>query len=75
MINELDHILVFKTNILTEDDHLSVKNALDAHQHIEKWSIDTQDVDCVLRIVSPTLQHQDIIELINLHGYHCTELK
>ncbi len=74
MNESLTHILVFKTNIKTDIDRLSVKTLLDNHACIEKWNIDQQDVDCVLRIVSPTLTVQETIDLITGHGYECCEL-
>jgi hypothetical protein len=41
---------------------------------VEKWSVDTEDEDCVLRVISHSLCHTQIIELINYHGYECCEL-
>ncbi len=70
----LDYILVFKTNIRSEADKASIKEVMEANEHIIQWSIDCEDSDCVLRIVSHSLQQNDIIELINQYGYQCTEL-
>lgn len=73
-MEDLRHIHIFKTNIRSAEDVNFIKNLLNKHQHIERWNIDLHDVDCVLRVVSPSLKHAQIIELINEHGYECTEL-
>jgi hypothetical protein len=70
----LDTILIFKTNIRTEADRQAVKDPLDSHACIQRWNVDLHDVDCVLRIVSPTLSIAEAIALVNRHGYECTEL-
>jgi len=74
VMDNFDHILLFKTNISCDDDKTSLHATLNNNADIEKWSVDTDDEDCVLRVVSYTLTHQQIIELINKHGYHCCEL-
>jgi len=68
-----DNVLLFKTNIQTNDDKACLQQVL-APLPIEKWSVDTEDVDCVLRIVSGRLQPADIIELVSRQGYQCSEL-
>ena len=75
MNTDATHILIFKTNIQTPADKLAVKPVLDDHRQIEKWTIDLDDIDRVLRIVSHTLCCQDIIQLVTRQGYHCTELE
>jgi hypothetical protein len=66
-------ILLFKTSIRTSADQAWLHEAL-APLPLSKWSIDTEDVDCVLRIVSDCLQPADIIALVSRQGYYCTEL-
>ncbi|MGN6567224.1 MAG: hypothetical protein ACTHJ0_04695, partial [Flavipsychrobacter sp.] len=61
-----DQVMVFKTNIRTEGDVQCVGAMLTAQTCITGWSIDIEDVDCVLRIISCKLQHQDVIKLINM---------
>ena len=70
----LEHIFIFKTNIQTEEDKLRVGALLNQDARIEQWSVDTQDVDCVLRIVSPTLDAPTLMEWITRLGYQCSEL-
>lgn len=69
-----DHILIFKTNICEVDQHSDLHRTLTAHPEIIEWSVDTEDTDCVLRVVSEKLQPDHITEIITQHGYHCSEL-
>ena len=72
---ELDfkHILLFKTNIQTADDKSRIAKVLEK-QKIDQWTVDQQDVDCVLRIVSPVLKPEEVIQLVSKNGYQCEEL-
>jgi len=70
-----ENIFILKTNISTEARKGSARNVLDGISGIERWSIDLHDIDCVLRIVSPTLSYESIIMLMNTHGFECSELK
>ena len=74
MEQNLQHILIFKTNIKTEADRQTVKKLLDSHSCIRQWNVDLHDIDCVLRIVSPSLTTSEAIALVNRHGYECSEL-
>jgi len=74
MERDLHYIHVFKTNITQVDPVCAMKNALDNHKDILQWSIDCEDVDCVLRVVSETLLPETIINLIHQFGYQCQEL-
>ncbi|RYF69255.1 MAG: hypothetical protein EOO39_17930 [Cytophagaceae bacterium] len=71
----LAHILVFKTTIQTVTDKQCVSTSLDAHEAIQAWTIDLQDIDCVLRIISATLTPEAIIHIITQHGFACAELE
>jgi hypothetical protein len=51
-----------------------LKPILDAHPHIERWTVDTSDIDCVLRIVTCSLRVDDVIALVTPSGYACAEL-
>jgi hypothetical protein len=68
-------ILVFKTNIRSTEDIDSIKPFLDEHPHIQRWTVDTQDIDCVLRIVTCSLHVDEIIALVIPTGYACAELE
>ncbi|MDR6786570.1 hypothetical protein ABIE26_005244 [Pedobacter africanus] len=69
----IEHILLFKTDIRTEGDKRYIGKVM-AENQIEQWTVDLQDIDCVLRIVSPTLKLQEVISLVKENGYHCEEL-
>lgn len=70
-----ENILLFKTNIDTAGDRHILQPVLDMHPHITSWSIDLDDDDKVLRIISSHLNHTNIIDMVTLHGYRCEELK
>lgn len=73
-MERFEHILIFKTNIRSEADRDLLSACFDNHQHIEEWTVDLDDEDRVLRVVSRTLNCKNIIELLMLHGYECSEL-
>jgi hypothetical protein len=73
-MKDFSHILLFKTNISCDADKALACAALSNTPGVEKWTVDTEDEDCVLRVISYTLRHTHIIELINHHGYECREL-
>ena len=73
-MKNLDHILVFKTDIRTEECREKLRGILDAHEGISNWNIALDDADCVLRIISYSLNQQQVISLINSHGHFCCEL-
>jgi hypothetical protein len=68
-------IVVFKTNINTETDKLLVKDTLVENTLIEDRSVNLEDIDKVLRVVSKHLSETQIIELINQSGFVCHELE
>lgn len=74
METNLNSIHVFKTNITTIDPACEMRKTLDNHSDIHQWSIDHEDVDCVLRIVSDVLKPETIIVMINQFGHECQEL-
>lgn len=67
------NILLFQTNI--EKDHLPVLHSLlDPIQDIERWSIDLDDEDKVLRIVSRNLTISHINILLHKEGFESRHL-
>lgn len=69
----IKHILLFKTDIRTEVDKRYIGKIME-EQQIEQWTIDLHDIDCVLRIVSPTLKIEEVIQLVVKNGYQCEVL-
>ncbi|WPO78909.1 hypothetical protein [Flavobacterium sp. KACC 22761] len=74
METDLNTIHIFKTNIGTIDSSSIAYQILSNHPQIQDWSIDCEDVDCVLRVVSETLKPEEIIKLIRDFGHACQEL-
>lgn len=75
MTENLTHILVFRTNINTETDKLRVREFLSGQLLVEDWSVDMDDIDRVLRVVSHDLHPEDVVGLLNTIGYQCQELQ
>lgn len=75
MENQIENILVFATNIQTENDKQKISTILDNHLEINQWNIDQEDIDCVLRIVSNTLTDEQIINIITKQEFSCTTLE
>ncbi|RED23684.1 hypothetical protein BD847_2747 [Flavobacterium cutihirudinis] len=74
METDLNTIHIFKTNISAIESNCPAHYALNNHQNIAQWSVDCEDVDCVLRVVSETLKPQEIIKIISDLGFECQEL-
>jgi len=71
---DFKHILLFKTNINSDTEKQFLHGLFDGNPDIKCWNIDMDDSDRVLRIVSATLSHTQIIEIITHRGYQCCEL-
>ena len=67
-------VLVFKTNIRYQKDIRKLGPILNSNKLIEKWNVDTKDLDNILRIESSSLKPEDIITLVTSVGYFCEEL-
>jgi hypothetical protein len=66
---------IFRTNITTVQDRNNVIRALSAQFTVNACSVDIEDCDRVLRIVSPqSLAEQTIIEFVTRLGFLCTVL-
>ncbi|MCC9016519.1 MULTISPECIES: hypothetical protein [Flavobacterium] len=74
METNLSTIHIFKTNIGDKDPNCPIRQKLDTHTDIQQWSIDCEDVDCVLRVVSETLHPETIIDMVTSFGHECQEL-
>lgn len=70
-----EHILVFKTNIQTQQQIKTLGVIFNHYSQIIEWSVDTEDVDNVLRIVPlGKLKENEIIRLIRSIGFDCEAL-
>lgn len=68
------NILVFATNIRTNNDKQLISRTLNEISEIYQWNIDQEDIDCVLRIVSNTISEEQIINILDKHNFNCTPL-
>jgi len=66
------NVLVFKTDIKTAERLQAVSPLLNNHPTVTGWSIDTEDIDNVLRIEhSGLLNETDVIQLMSTYGFTC----
>jgi cell fate (sporulation/competence/biofilm development) regulator YmcA (YheA/YmcA/DUF963 family) len=68
------NILIFRSNIKTNYDRISVERMLDMHPHIDEWTLDQQDEDCVLRVVTGRLSSTQVVDIVKGCGYICEEM-
>lgn len=68
-------LLLFSTNISSDEDFTRASAHFDTHPHIHDWNIDREDVDCVLRIFTDQLTPGDVIALAGKLGFVCSELE
>jgi hypothetical protein len=74
METDLNTIHIFRTNIEEIAPDCAICQKLNNHSDIQEWSIDCEDIDCVLRVVSETLTPDEIINMITEAGHECQEL-
>ena len=72
---QIENVLVFATNIETENDKQKISNILDGNTEIQQWTLDLEDIDRVLRIVSDTLSEEQIITLLDNKNFNCSALE
>lgn len=67
-------VLIFRTNISTPKEISRISPLLDQLVQDGKWSIDTDDCDKVLRLITAHFSTQQVIEYITDAGFLCEEL-
>ena len=67
--------LIFKTNIESKEDFDKIKNALSNKKQFAECTIDLDDVDKVLRILSDKLTVPDVEEEVVEMGFYCKEIE
>jgi hypothetical protein len=67
-------VLVFKTNISSEEHLITLTNILSRENKILRWNIDRADRDNVLRIEGGKIDPASVIELVCDAGFLCEEL-
>lgn len=74
-MNKQIKILVFKTNLETEEGIRAVSTVLDDHPQILRWNVDQWDIDNVLRVEAYDASSPGaIIDLVRNVGFICDEL-
>ncbi len=69
-------LVILKTDIKTKKKVKKVSPVLNEHPNINKWSIDTEDIDNVLRIeATDHLHEEEVKELVSATGFYCEDLK
>jgi hypothetical protein len=66
-------VMIFKTNIETEQDLNAIARILNGETTIRKWNVDREDIDRVLRIESDS-DLALIRQKIEFAGFLCEEL-
>ncbi len=64
-MGNLDPILIFKTSICNPADRDQIRTALDGRTTVLDWSVDLEDIDCVLRVVSDGISAQQVVALVS----------
>ena len=67
-------ILIFKTNINSPGDFNLVRNGLNENHDVKECTIDFQDRDKVLRVISDKLTVRQVEKKLGLLGFYCREL-
>ena len=67
-------VLVFKTNILSDEDVEKISHVIASESNITRWNIDRDDIDKVLRIECDQLQPEAVIKVLRDAGFECEEL-
>ena len=68
-------LLIFKTDIASKKKVKAVQPVFNNHPIIADWSVDTEDIDHVLRVKTDgNLNEKDISDLINPLGFYCEVL-
>jgi len=71
----MQSIHIYKTNINTLEQIKKADSILSKHSKIQKWNIDIDDCDKVLRIESSQLEIFDIIGSLKPFNIYCEVLE
>ncbi|MGK4568236.1 hypothetical protein [Flavobacterium sp. 3HN19-14] len=66
---------IFRTNVTGLCPNCALHKALSEYSGIDRWTIDHEDIDCVLRVETEILSADALITLLNHHGFECSELE
>jgi len=68
------NVIIFKTSVQDKDDLDFLKPGLDVFLGEKNWTFDLEDVDKILRVVSPVLCTIEIEQLLLEQGFLCIEM-
>lgn len=68
-------VTVLKSNVVTRFDRFKLGLVLDHRPLINRWTVDQEDIDHVIRIESNHIGVDELIALINSAGFECSELE
>ena len=69
------NVLVFKTNLGSSHLIKWIAPYFSSHPCISEWSVDTEDVDNIFRVVSLSLIDKNVIQLMLGKGFECEALR
>lgn len=74
-MNEGKQIMVFKTDVHKPEMVNQLNSLFSMREQIEEWTVDTEDIDNVLRIVcEKSLTEYEVISLMKTKGFSCEEM-
>lgn len=69
-------LLILKTNILSKRKLQLLAPAFNEHRSIQRWTVDLEDIDKVLRIEGDSrIDQSEIIELVKNNGFYAEDLE
>jgi hypothetical protein len=68
-------VLVFKTNLTDNTRVKDIESYLDVDPRIQRWNVDLQDCDNILRIESNGVAVTEVEKILFNAGYYCEELE
>lgn len=68
------NVLILKSNIKTKNDVEKVSQVLSNIKCIQRWTVDLDDFERVLKVETFVLSCENIADLLEKAGYECSEL-
>ncbi len=67
--------LIFKTDITSKQDFIRIQNMICKIRKVDEYTIDLEDVDKVLRILSDSITITEVENEVGMLGFYCKELE
>lgn len=69
------NVIILRTDIQSNRNVSHLRSLFNNHKGIFRWSVDTEDVDNVLRVeAEDTVEEGEIIEMLHSYGYEGEDL-